>query len=1085
MHLLSTRSLLLLLTFTLSLTVASTVSGEPGASDWRSRIEKPETLRGVVVLAGLGEASSIVELARKAPVVILVVAPGEKERASLERALDEAGLRGQVSTVLLDATGRVPLTDWTAARVLADREALPALEASELRRILRPGGVLDEKVEGAWKRSVMLRPEGMDDWPSYDKDAASSQHSRDTLVGPPRGLQWVAGPTIRQPYTLSHEDLTLSLHRPDRMDSRSTSLIARDAFSGIPRWERRDLVPRNRFAVIIDEKRVILHPESDHVVGPHTIALDRETGETVFVFDQGLDCTVTEKQRKEDREALSRQAKRTEDLQLKLVDGALVQVLREEVIVLDATTGRRRWSRTAREGEGFVHPVAGNGRLFVVEGPYQRHSSYTHWPMARPGRILALSLEDGSESWKLDWDEERQGRPHAVYNLQLEGDRLAGAVTVYTPQRKNAHKPRPHGLIVEASTGKVLYFGREEHPHPRSRRDYAWPGHTGAGHSHVRLHLRGDKAWTVVLGHPVAFWNVDRPEDFTCFAKLYSPRGQPHNLRPVSCTVWRSTPNWWFGGLGCYPTSGQGPGHFNRSGRSDCDIGAFPANGLLYSPPNACHCQPYLPGTKAYHPREAQGEIADEKRLTRGVPAPDSPEVDEPGWPQWQGGAARRAWATGEYSVDPEKLWSWTTQARGNLPELLESQWSSDAIITGPLSQASCVGDLLVVAEAHRQAIVGLDSKTGEVRWRTPVDGRVDLSPSLHRGLVFAGTRNGRVYALRHDTGAIVWSFLAAPREDRIAVNGQLESPWPVFGAIPVDDHGLIAIAGRHTANDGGLWWWQLDPKTGEIQSHGRIHEKAGEQRAANFLRRLPLGLQPVQNSVPVMTDQWFCLPGSVFRRQEGRLGVPGDEDGLSEKSRIATQDFLAVQHEEQVIRMGSNALIGEKSVTVGGWRKPFYGKTIARIFAIDARNRRFVSVGGGVNTASARGGGGDSTVHRMTLLGSPVSERRGKRYVEQDWEYRDPLLVSRGQPSITALAASDRAVYLGLSILASGAGGRDARAKMPHRLRILDQDTGELIRDVAVPARVLQGGIALAGGKIFVTTEDGTVTAFGKKDGS
>ena len=252
-------------------------------------------------------------------------------------------------------------------------------------------------------------------------------------------------------------------------------------------------------------------------------------------------------------------------------------------------------------------------------------------------------------------------------------------------------------------------------------------------------------------------------------------------------------------------------------------------------------------------------------------------------------------------------------------------------------------------------------------------------------------------------------------------------------------------------------------------------------KRAANWPRKLPIEMRPLQNSVPVMTDKWFCLPGNVLRRTNGRLGIAEDEGRFTAASYIEADEFMAEQHKEQIIRMGANALIGEKKVTVGGWRKPFYGKTLARIFAIDAKRKRFVSVGGGVNTASGRGGGGDSKVHLMNMLGDPVSERRGKRYVEQVWEYDTKLLRSRELPSVSALAVSDNAIYLGMSIYGNDREWRDARAEMPHRLRILDLETGQFIRDVAVPGRVLQGGIALADGNIFVTTEDGSVAAFGE----
>ena len=97
----------------------------------------------------------------------------------------------------------------------------------------------------------------------------------------------------------------------------------------------------------------------------------------------------------------------------------------------------------------------------------------------------------------------------------------------------------------------------------------------------------------------------------------------------------------------------------------------------------------------------------------------------------------------------------------------------------------------------------------------------------------------------------------------------------------------------------------------------------------------------------------------------------------------------------------------------------------------------------------------------------TPISERRGTRFVEQVWEYNDWTLNSRGLPCVSSLAVSDNAVSLGMSIYGSDRQYREAQAEMPHRLRIVDLKTGQPIRDMAVPDRVLQGGIALAGGRI------------------
>jgi outer membrane protein assembly factor BamB len=231
------------------------------------------------------------------------------------------------------------------------------------------------------------------------------------------------------------------------------------------------------------------------------------------------------------------------------------------------------------------------------------------------------------------------------------------------------------------------------------------------------------------------------------------------------------------------------------------------------------------------------------------------------------------------------------------------------------------------------------------------------------------------------------------------------------------------------------------------------------------------------------MTADYFCLPREVLKRTQGRLGAPEDGEVFSAKSFVQGQEqLMKLQNERQFIRMGANAIIGEAPVTAGGWKKPFYANTIARIFAIDEKGKRFVSVGGGIGTAEARGGGGDSRAHLLNMLDQPVKDGRYPRFVDEAWEFQDNLMNSRGLPSISALAVANNAVYLGFSVYGGNKHEREAAAEMPHRLRILDLTTGKLIRELPAPGRVLQGGSALAEGRIYVATEDGSITAFAGK---
>jgi hypothetical protein len=58
------------------------------------------------------------------------------------------------------------------------------------------------------------------------------------------------------------------------------------------------------------------------------------------------------------------------------------------------------------------------------------------------------------------------------------------------------------------------------------------------------------------------------------------------------------------------------------------------------------------------------------------------------------------------------------------------------------------------------------------------------------------------------------------------------------------------------------------------------------------------------------------------------------------------------------------------------------------------------------------------------------------------------------------------------------GGGQRDGSAGF---VQVLDAASGKLLAEHALPSRVVECGLAAAGGRLFVTCEDGTVACLGK----
>jgi hypothetical protein len=158
---------------------------------------------------------------------------------------------------------RLPYVDGLVnALIVDDAQRVPV---AEFVRVLVPGGVLltrDKAVgtpPGLESRPCDLPgcssfakpwPAGLDDWPSALYDASNNAVNQDTVVGPPRHIQWVSGPA----WTRSHDHLasvSVAVSSGGRLfaivDEGSIAsvllpaqwfLVARDAFNGVELWRQ-------------------------------------------------------------------------------------------------------------------------------------------------------------------------------------------------------------------------------------------------------------------------------------------------------------------------------------------------------------------------------------------------------------------------------------------------------------------------------------------------------------------------------------------------------------------------------------------------------------------------------------------------------------------------------------------------------------------------------------------------------------------------------------------------------------------------------------------------------------------------------
>nr|ADI18478.1 FOG: wd40-like repeat-protein [uncultured Verrucomicrobiales bacterium HF4000_13K17] len=88
-----------------------------------------------------------------------------------------------------------------------------------------------------------------------------------------------------------------------------------------------------------------------------------------------------------------------------------------------------------------------------------------------------------------------------------------------------------------------------------------------------------------------------------------------------------------------------------------------------------------------------------------------------------------------------------------------------------------------------------LNAVTGKEKWTYFTEGPVRFAPTLHGGKLFVGSDDGHAYCISTD-GKLIWRQRLAPRDYRIAGNNRIISAWPLRTGILVLDGVAYAGAG-------------------------------------------------------------------------------------------------------------------------------------------------------------------------------------------------------------------------------------------------------------------------------------------------
>jgi len=669
---------------------------------------------------------------------------------------------------------------------------------TEILRALAPGGVafiLRDSTGEVAERIVKPQSDSLDDWTHFWQGPDNNGVAEDTVVGPPQHMQWLAGPqwtrhhdvdkggnpSIRPLLTAGGRlyymlDETVS---SDMSVPASWVLLARDAFNGILLWKRSiQVASRSKLdqvwrTMVVDEKNVYV----PLAPGAPLSVLDGASGE------------------------LLRTCKGTEGYTEVVKDGAtLYLVCGGMVKAVSATTGETAWGWSTGEGESIIllTLAASGGSIFVRTDK----------------RVCCLAGQTGTLQW--DWAAASHAKPMPK-QLVATHERLlvAGGVVlvshggddpnvlkkdaaIYKGSHARIHDYDGKLSALSADSGKVLWTS-EYLPNLDDRK----PG---------EIYVVGDTVW---MG-----------PDFSSPRDLRS--GKVKQKRDVLNRLWTDGHHY-----RCYPgkatsryimTAKRGIEFFDIKGeehsrnnwlRSTCTIGVTPANGLLYNPPHSCGCyiEAQLFGFWALAGSRGKesgirGQESEVNRLVKGPAfgklASDGATRMESSWPTYRGNSERG----GSIAM--------------SLPREMSTRWTA-ALDAEP--GAVTIGDGRVFAVSKTTGVLSaLSAATGKVQWQFEAAGGLDSPPTFEQktGCLLQGGRDGVVYCLRASDGALVWKFRAAPKRINTVAFGQVESVWPVHGAVLVENGVAYVCAGRSSYLDGGVHIYGLDVATGKVL-HRRV----------------------------------------------------------------------------------------------------------------------------------------------------------------------------------------------------------------------------------------------------------------------
>ena len=1064
------------------------ISGLSAASTDAALLKKTT---GVISYVGK-PSGKLTNFPKKTLVNILI--KDKKSKRELSEKLINSNLAGKVSINTLYDAEHLPYPDnFVNLLIIADGYKVPVSEAL---RVLVPGGI----AKFAKGKTIRKKHSSkVDDWPQWMHGADNVVVSKDKLVGPPRHLQWLQSP----PWGRMHNDMEIpapgtfvltkngrvfydvDTGHPEALDlAIKFQLYARDAFNGLLLWQRplpdwyKDREYRRGNPPVVIQRRLACYKdllfltESDE--GP-VQKIDAATGKTLAVFpgtENAMEVVVAGnalyvvKWKKKGTKVIGYNERKgyaskfyPSDTPKDKLPKQNLKVLKEQsvdtsLMKIDIASGRTLWEK---EGDDVskIFPQS----LSAVGG-------FVYFKM--PELLVCLKASDGSVSWKtkigcpkkdyvkITTVQKVWGTPWSAWfrvlypnpwyvNVQFVGKCIVYKDLVLTTTYNKLY-------AVSKNDGKILWTCK------------SWEG----------FFLPPDIIPiddTVYVGSDLGnggFYPVDIKTGKMNSEIKISKGGMVHHrcYRRIATSDYLLSSK---AGIELHNIK-DGTTSLNQWTRACCLAGFIPSYGLIYMTPHPCSCftKVKMNGMLAYgadHGKPSDLGAPIKTQLEKGPAYGKKLKNKKINPKDWCG-----------YRHDIKR--SGTTTAV--VGAKLKQAWKIS--VGGEPASIAAAGNSVYVSAKNKNILYCFDTETGKKKWAYMTGGRIDSAPTVEYGFVVFGSADGWLYCLDADTGKLVWRYHPAEVERLVGVFGQLESAWPIHGAVVVTANNkfndgrpvVYANAGRNSFLDKGIRLCGVDLQTGKLIAKKTLwgpYDKDG-----NPISEKQWQLNGVKNDILISDGDFVYIKDDAFDLNLKSVESKGKPHIIA--TGLSMLD--PYRHHRSLWIIGKDTPYGP-TMNYAGELLSVYGK---KIYAFRAQNGQR-NCGG---RAFKKYGLGQFDI--IQTKEDPAAMKKLPPWLQisiakaqQKW--RTTLsLIADSMIFTGAGSKGDEVLFMAGSVNPGNPAGLDKAldGKGDSFLQARSASDGKLLAKYTLNAPPVFDGMAALPGKLFVPLKDGSILCFAKE---